>query len=76
MSLLSRFRGAAPLLWLCPALAFGAGDSPDPIAAGRHLREIASSILPLPETGSGITRDVGGIAVIEFDERSYDMTDP
>jgi subtilase family serine protease/Tol biopolymer transport system component/fibronectin type 3 domain-containing protein len=52
-----------------------AGDSADPIAAARRLAEQAATIDPLPDSGSGITRDVGAIAIIEHDGSDYSWKD-
>src|SRR5207245_7725210 len=52
------------------------GDSLDPVEAARRLQQRAASIQPLPDSGSGITRDVGSIAVIEHDGSNYDAKDP
>jgi hypothetical protein len=52
--------------------AVGASDAGDPLAASRRLRERAGSVAPLPLSGSGITRDVGAIAVVEHDGSNYD----
>lgn len=43
------------------ALAPSASDASDPVAASRRLRERASSLAPLRDPGTGITRDVGAI---------------
>jgi len=51
-------------------------DGADPVAAARRLREQAAALAPIPDTGSGITRDVGSIAVIEHDGSNYDAADP
>jgi subtilase family serine protease len=61
---------------LLVASAIARADAVDPVAAAKRLRQTAASIEPLPETGSGITRDVGSIAVIEYDDRSYDRNLP
>jgi subtilase family serine protease/Tol biopolymer transport system component/flagellar hook assembly protein FlgD len=49
----------------------------DVIAASRRLHQRgAAALAPLPDTGSGITRDVGSIAIIEHDGSNYDATEP
>jgi YVTN family beta-propeller protein len=50
-------------------------DSNDPVVTQRTLSD-AGIIEPLPDTGSGITRDVGNIAVIEWDGSNYDRSLP
>ena len=49
-------------------------DTSDPLAAGRQLK-LKGGATALAETGSGITRDVGSIAVIEHDGSNYDKLD-
>ncbi len=66
---------AAAALPLTPP-ASAAGDAVEPIAGLRQLQELAGSLTPLPDTGSGITRDVGQVAVIEHDGSRYDRDDP
>src|SRR5262245_59864285 len=59
-------------------LAIGRGaaaDGTDPLAGARRLQEHAQSLGPLPDSGSGITRDVDSIAIIEHDGSNYDATD-
>jgi subtilase family serine protease/flagellar hook assembly protein FlgD/fibronectin type 3 domain-containing protein len=45
-------------------------------AAAERLRQLERGVQALPDTGSGITRDVGSIAVIEHDGSNYDMKTP
>jgi hypothetical protein len=67
---------AALLSQSAPALAQGRrGDRTDPLAGARRLRQAAASLAPLPDSGSGITRDVGSIAIIEHDGSNYDKDD-
>src|SRR6185503_6966952 len=76
MTSLSRTRLAAAfaaLLSAAPVASQDAGIPPE-LNASRQLREVAGSLAPLAETGSGITRDAGGIAVIEHDGSNYDRT--
>jgi len=47
-------------------------DATDPRAVAARLRQLAGTSQPLPDTGSGITRDVGQVAVIEHDGSNYD----
>jgi subtilase family serine protease/Tol biopolymer transport system component/flagellar hook assembly protein FlgD len=51
-------------------------EAGDPIAAARRLRERAGSLAPLPDAATGITRDVGPIAVIEHDGTDYSRLEP
>jgi len=48
----------------------------DVVAAARRLREHAAELASLPDTGSGLTRDVGNIAIIEHDGSPYDVRQP
>ena len=72
-------------LWavLCLALALAApaatfADSADPVAGMRRLAELRreGKLHALVDAGSGITRDIGSIAVIEHDGSNYDMEEP
>src|SRR6185436_15581432 len=63
-------------LLLATAAPLAGADTQDPVAAARRLQERAAQLGPLPDTGSGITRDVGSIAVIEHDGSNYDAADP
>lgn len=56
-----------------PASSADAHD--EVVAAARRLREEAG-LAALPDSGSGITRDVGAIAVIEHDGSPYDVRQP
>ena len=69
------------MLCLVAALAApGAGfaDTADPVAGIRRLAELSreGKVKALADTGSGITRDVGSIAIIEHDGSNYDMDAP
>ena len=57
------------------ATAAPATDRLDPVTGARRLRQLAGRLAPLPDTGSGITRDVGSIAIIEHDGSNYDATE-
>jgi hypothetical protein len=75
----ARLAAAATLLVLSSAIGLQSAspaDGADSVAAARRLREQAATLAPLPDTGSGITRDVGSIAVIEHDGSNYDAADP
>ena len=51
-------------------------EAGDPIAASRRLRERAGSLTALPDAGTGITRDVGAIAIVEHDGSDYSKLEP
>ena len=53
-----------------------ASEASDPIAASRRLRERAGSLAPIPDFGTGITRDVGAIAIVEHDGSDYGRLEP
>jgi subtilase family serine protease/flagellar hook assembly protein FlgD len=53
------------------ATAAVATDRLNPVEGARRLRQLAGSLAPLPDTASGITRDVGSIAIIEHDGSDY-----
>src|SRR2546422_7037131 len=71
---------ALPLAVACLAALMLATPAPatdrlDPVDGARRLRQLAGRLAPLPDTGSGITRDVGSIAIIEHDGSNYDATE-
>lgn len=59
--------------WSAPATE---NDVPDPIRGAQRLKSLNGSLKALSDTGSGITRDVGSIAVIEHDGSNYDRDTP
>ena len=61
---------------LLSASAAPATDRLDPVQGARRLRQLAGRLAPLPDTASGITRDVGQVAVVEHDGSNYDATEP
>src|SRR5262245_14920066 len=50
-------------------------EAQDVVAASRRLQQRGATLAPLLDTGSGITRDVGSIAIIEHDGSNYDATE-
>src|SRR5262245_19248122 len=54
------------------ATSAAATDTLNPIEGSRRLRQPGGRISALSDSGSGITRDVGSIAVIEHDGSNYD----
>jgi subtilase family serine protease/fibronectin type 3 domain-containing protein len=62
----------ACLAALLLATAALATDRLNPVDGARRLRQLAGRLAPLPDTASGITRDVGSIAIIEHDGSDYD----
>ena len=58
--------------WFGGRAAADSASTADPVLLDQRLRQLAGTVQALPETGSGITRDVGSIAVIEHDGSNYD----
>src|SRR3989442_1498339 len=65
----------ACLTVLMVATVAPATDRLDPVGGARRLRQLAGRLAPLRDTGSGITRDVGSIAIVEHDGSNYDATE-
>ena len=64
-------RAASALAVACLLSARATAEQHDSVEGQRALVQ-AGEIEPLPDTGSGITRDIGSIAVIEHDGSNYD----
>ena len=75
-TLTGTFAARAVALWLLGGLCAPpaqAGDRPDPFAGAGQLR--FSRTAARTESASGLTRDVGQIAIVEHDGSNYDMND-